>query len=84
VGNDVFPRQSRDIPVVYGRVEKYDFCSEMNDQTIISEDTIGCLQRDWIRKGGAPTDAKYPTTALLGMCYGKIKGALTEGFRMRR
>ena len=84
VGNDVFPRQSRDIPVVYGSVEKYDFCSEMNDQTIISEDTIGCLQRDWIRKGGAPTDARYPTTALLGMCYGKIKGALTEGFRMRR
>lgn len=73
VGNDIYPRLSRDIPVIYGNIEEHDFCAEINEQTIISEDTIGCLQREWIRKGGSPKDVGYPTTALLGSCYGRIR-----------
>ena len=73
VGNDILPRPSRDIPVIYGNIEEHDFCAEINEQTILSEDTIGCLQREWLKRGGSINDAKYPTTSLIGTCYGRIK-----------
>ena len=73
VGNDIYPRPSRDIAVSYGNLEKHDFCAEMNDQTIINEDTLPCLQRDWLSKGGLPTDYNYPNTGLYGTCYGRVR-----------
>lgn len=73
VGNDIYPRPSRDIAVYHGNLEKHDFCAEMNDQTIINENNLACLQRDWISKGGSPTDYNYPGTGLYGMCYGKVR-----------
>ena len=73
VGNDTLPRPSRDIPVLYGNIEEHDFCQDINEQTILSEDTIGCLQREWLKRGGSINDAKYPTTSLIGTCYGRLK-----------
>ena len=73
VGNDIYPRPSRDIAVSYGNLEKHDFCAEMNDQTIINEDNLPCLQRDWLSKGGLPTDYNYPNTGLYGTCYGRVR-----------
>jgi len=73
VGNDILPRLSRDIPVLYGNIEEHDFCADINEQTILSEDTIGCLQREWLKRGGSINDAKYPTTSLIGTCYGRLK-----------
>lgn len=68
-----YPRPSRDIAVNYGNLEAHDFCAEMNDQTIINENNLACLQRDWLKKGGSPNDYNYPSTALYGMCYGKVR-----------
>jgi hypothetical protein len=68
-----YPRPSRDIAVNYGNFEQHDFCAEMNDQTIINENNLVCLQRDWLKKGGSPNDYNYPSTALYGMCYGKVR-----------
>jgi hypothetical protein len=68
-----YPRPSRDIAVNYGNFEAHDFCAEMNDQTIINENNLVCLQRDWLKKGGSPNDYNYPSTALYGMCYGKVR-----------
>jgi hypothetical protein len=73
VGNDIYPRPSRDIAVSYGNLEKHDFCAEMNEQTIINEDTLPCLQRDWLSKGGLATDYNYPNTGLYGTCYGRVR-----------
>jgi len=73
VGNDIYPRPSRDIAVYHGNLEKHDFCAEMNDQTIINENNLACLQREWVSKGGSPTDYNYPGTGLYGMCYGKVR-----------
>jgi hypothetical protein len=73
VGNDMYPRPSRDIAVYHGNLEKHDFCAEMNDQTIINENNLACLQHDWVSKGGSPTDYNYPGTGLYGMCYGKVR-----------
>jgi len=73
VGNDMYPRPSRDITVTYGNLEQHDFCAEINPQTIINEDNISCLQKDWIKKGGSTHDYNFPTTALYGTCYGRIQ-----------
>jgi hypothetical protein len=68
-----YPRPSRDISVNYGNFEEHDFCAEMNDQTIINENNLACLQRDWLKRGGSPNDYNYPSTALYGICYGKAR-----------
>lgn len=71
VGNDL-PRPSRDISVFATNLEEHDFCAEMNEQTIINENNLPCLQREWVRKGGSHTDYNYPDTRLYGMCYGRV------------
>lgn len=71
VRNDM-PRPSRDISVVYANLESHDFCAEMNEQTIINENNLACLQREWLRKGGKPTDYNYPDARLYGSCYGRV------------
>jgi hypothetical protein len=72
VGNDEYPRPSRDISVFATNLEDHDFCAEMNEQTIINENNLACLQREWLRKGGKPTDYNYPDTRLFGSCYGRV------------
>jgi len=72
VGNDEYPRPSRDISVFATNLEEHDFCAEMNEQTIINENNLACLQREWIKKGGKPTDYNYPDTRLYGSCYGRV------------
>jgi len=68
-----YPRPSRDISVLHGNLEAHDFCAEMNDQTIINENNLPCLQREWIQKGGSVKDYNYPTSALYGTCRGRIQ-----------
>lgn len=68
-----YPRPSRDVPVVYGNLEEHDFCAEVNEQTIINENNISCLQKEWLRKGGSVNDYNYPTTRLYGTCYGRVR-----------
>jgi hypothetical protein len=72
VGNDEFPRPSRDISVFATNLEAHDFCAEMNEQTIINENNLPCLQREWVRKGGSPNDYNYPDARLFGTCYGRV------------
>lgn len=69
--NDM-PRPSRDISVFATNLEEHDFCSEMNEQTIINENNLPCLQKEWIKKGGSPYDYNYPDTRLYGSCYGRV------------
>ena len=73
VPTDLYPRPSRDVPVIYGNLEEHDFCAEMNEQTIINENNLPCLQKEWLRKGGSVYDAGYPDTRLYGTCYGRIR-----------
>jgi len=72
VGNDLYPRPSRDVSVFATNLEEHDFCAEMNEQTIINENNLPCLQREWIKKGGSPYDYNYPDTRLYGSCYGRV------------
>jgi hypothetical protein len=72
VGNDLYPRPSRDISVFATNLEEHDFCAEMNEQTVINENNLPCLQREWIKKGGSPYDYNYPDTRLYGSCYGRV------------
>ena len=72
VGNDL-PRPSRDISVFATNLDEHDFCAEMNEQTIINENNLACLQREWVRKGGSHTDYNYPDARLYGTCYGRVK-----------
>jgi len=74
IPNDVsaFPRPSRDISVFATHLEDHDFCAEMNEQTIINENNLPCLQREWVRKGGSHTDYNYPDARLYGTCYGRV------------
>jgi hypothetical protein len=71
VVNDM-PRPSRDISVFATNLEAHDFCAEMTEQTIINENNLACLQREWLRKGGKPTDYNYPDARLYGSCYGRV------------
>jgi len=73
VPTDLYPRPSRDVPVIYGNLEEHDFCAEMNEHTIINENNLSCLQKEWLRKGGSVYDAGYPDTRLYGTCYGRIR-----------
>jgi hypothetical protein len=66
------PRPSRDISVFATNLEAHDFCAEMTEQTIINENNLACLQREWLRKGGKPTDYNYPDARLYGSCYGRV------------
>ena len=68
-----YPRPSRDISILHGNLEAHDFCAEMNDQTIINENNLPCLQREWLQKGGTVKDYNYPTSALYGTCRGRIQ-----------
>lgn len=70
VVNDM-PRPSRG-PVFATNLDEHDFCAEMNEQTIINENNLACLQREWLRKGGKETDYNYPDTRLYGSCYGRV------------
>jgi hypothetical protein len=72
VGNDEYPRPSRDISVFATNLDAHDFCAEMTEQTIINENNLACLQREWLRKGGKPTDYNYPDARLYGSCYGRV------------
>ena len=72
VGNDEYPRPSRDISVFATNLDEHDFCAEMNEQTIINENNLACLQREWLRKGGKATDYNYPDSRLYGSCYGRV------------
>ena len=72
VGNYEYPRPSRDISVFATNLEEHDFCGEMNEQTIINENNLPCLQKEWINKGGSPYDYNYPDTRLYGSCYGRV------------
>jgi len=73
VPTDLYPRPSRDVPVIYGNLEEHDFCAELNEQTIINENNLPCLQKEWLRKGGSVYEAGYPDTRLYGSCYGRIR-----------
>jgi hypothetical protein len=68
-----YPRPSRDISVLHGNLEAHDFCAEMNDQTVINENNLPCLQREWLQKGGSVNDYNYPTSILYGTCRGRIR-----------
>lgn len=68
-----YPRPSRDISILHGNLEAHDFCAEMNDQTIINENNLPCLQREWLQKGGTVNDYNYPTSILYGTCRGRIR-----------
>lgn len=71
VVNDM-PRPSRDVSVFATNLDEHDFCAEMNEQTIINENNLVCLQREWMRKGGKQTDYNYPDARLYGSCYGRV------------
>jgi hypothetical protein len=70
VVNDM-PRPSRG-PVFATNLDQHNFCAEMNEQTIINENNLACLQQEWLRKGGKETDYNYPDTRLYGSCYGRV------------
>jgi hypothetical protein len=46
--------------------EKYDICSEVRDNDIISIRNIDCIQKLWGLKGGTTKGSGYPTTANWG------------------
>jgi hypothetical protein len=44
-----------------GYFDKYDFCSEMRAETVISKDNIKCVQDFWLKSGGTRAGRGYPT-----------------------
>jgi len=50
---------AQDLCLNAGQYDKYDFCSEMTDQTIIDNTNIKCVQKDWLKQGGTKQGAGY-------------------------
>jgi hypothetical protein len=55
---------ARDLCVRAGEFDNYDFCSEMNPDTIINKDNISCIQKIWLSAGGTKQGTQQPTLAV--------------------
>ena len=62
---------SRDLCVQAGALDSYDFCSELTE-TSSAPYTVSCLQKEWKKRGGLETGAKYPSTNTIESYWNKF------------
>ena len=51
---------ARDLCVKAGTIDTFDFCSELTETSVLTDD-MTCLQREWIKRGGTAAGLKYPS-----------------------
>jgi hypothetical protein len=67
---------ARDLCISKGSIAAFDFCTEILDTTPIAkitEDILGCLQKEFKRQGGTQLGAKYPSPATVGFYQSHFK-----------
>lgn len=56
---------ARDLCLNRGAIDEYDFCTELQDNTV-GPFTLDCVQKIFLRMGGQKAGASYPTTTNIG------------------
>ena len=67
---------ARDLCVKKGAYEEYDFCSEMNESTVINASNLQCIQKSFKMSGGTVKGEKYPTNSWIGKRFGDFNASL--------
>jgi hypothetical protein len=67
---------ARDLCVKKGAYEEYDFCSELNESTVINEGNLSCIQKTFKMSGGTEKGSKYPTNAWIGKRFSDFNTSL--------
>jgi len=75
--NQKLALSARDLCVRAGEFDKYDFCSEMSPTTIISNNTLSCVQQYWKGQGGTAEGAAYPKESWIGKQYQQLVNSVT-------
>jgi hypothetical protein len=70
--NQKLALSARDLCIRKGEFDAYDFCSEMSPTTIISNNTLACVQQYWKNQGGTAEGTSYPKEAWLGKSYQQL------------
>lgn len=52
---------ARDLCLMSGEYDAYNFCAELTGQSVLNSNTIVCAQNDWKRNGGTEKGSSYPT-----------------------
>ena len=68
---------ARDLCVKKGAYEEYDFCSEMNDSTVINASNIQCIQKTFKISGGTERGSAYPRNSWIGRRFGDFNATLS-------
>jgi len=69
---------ARDLCVKKGAYEEYDFCSEMNESTVINESNLQCIQKSFKMSGGTERGSKYPTNSWIGKRFSEFNASLSS------
>ena len=68
---------ARDLCVKKGAYEEYDFCSEMNDSTVINPSNLQCIQKTFKMSGGTEMGLTYPRYNWIGRRFGDFNASLS-------
>jgi hypothetical protein len=66
---------ARDLCLKAGEFENFNFCNEITNTTVINEQTVKCIQEDWLNRGGTEKGSGY---GMLGSFKGKTKQAYLD------
>lgn len=69
---------ARDLCVKKGAYEEYDFCSELNESTVINAGNLSCIQKKFKMSGGTEKGEKYPTNAWIGKRFSEFNTSLSS------
>ena len=69
---------ARDLCVKKGAYEEYDFCSEMNESTVINAANLQCIQKSFKMSGGTERGSKYPTNSWIGKRFSEFNASLSS------
>lgn len=69
---------ARDLCVKKGAYEEYDFCSELNESTVINAGNLSCIQKTFKISGGTERGSKYPTNAWIGKRFSDFNASLNS------
>jgi hypothetical protein len=50
---------ARDLCLKSGEFENYNFCNELSNTSMISNETLKCIQEDWLNRGGTEKGSGY-------------------------
>lgn len=78
VSNRKLSLAARDLCVKKGAYEEYDFCSEMNDSTVINPSNIQCIQKSFKMSGGTEKGWAYPRITWIGRRFGDFNASLSS------